>query len=159
MMDRQTVETGFAVRQPLGDAFTMGGLGGRLALRRAIYLLRACGAYMGRPFARRLRGPYCPALAAQGLGLRHICGEIPGEPVDFADRAAQASFKRFLGLARGKGAGDLEALASLHYTRRNRPRLSAGEARKAVRSKKGCPSTEGQASGMWRELEKRGLVA
>ena len=158
-MDRQTVEPGFAVRRPLGDAFTMGDPGGRLAFQRAIYLLRACGAYMGRPFTRRLRGPYCPALAAQGFGLRHICGEIPGEPVDFADRAARAPLKRFLGLARGKGAGDLEALASLHYARRNRPGLSAGEAKKAVQSKKGCPFTEGRASGMWRELEKRGLVA
>ena len=158
MMDRQTVELGFVVRQSLGDAFTTADLGGRLALQRAIYLLQACGAYMGYPFTWYLRGPYCVVLAAQGFELRHIYNEIPDEPVEFADRAAQASFKKFLGLARGKGAGDMDALALLHYTRRNRPDLGDDGVRAAVLGGNGCHLTEGQVSRMWKQLADRGLV-
>ena len=159
MMDRQTVELGFVVRRSLGDRFTMDDFDGRLALQKAIYLLQACGAYMGYSFTWYLRGPYCPTLAAQGFELLHIYDKIPDEPVDFADRAAQASFKKFLDLTRGKSTGDLEVLASLHYLRHNQPDLITSEVKKAVRNKKGCSFTEDQVSRMWKELEKRGLVA
>lgn len=157
-MDRQTVELGFVARQSLGDAFTMADPGGRLALQRAIYLLQACGAYMGYPFTWYLRGPYCVVLTAQGFELRHIYGEIPDEPVEFADGAAQASFKKFLGLARGRGAGDMEALALLHYTRRSRPDLGDDGVRAAVLGREGSPLAEGQVSRMWKQLADRGLV-
>ena len=158
-MDRQTVDLGFVVRQSLGDRFTMDSFDGRLALQKAIYLLQACGAHMGYSFTWYLRGPYCPVLAAQGFELRHIYDKIPDEPVEFADRAAQASFKKFLGLAKGKSTGDLEVLASLHYLRRTRPDLGDDDVKIAVQNKKGCSFTEGQVSKMWKELVDRELVA
>lgn len=158
MMDRQTVDLGFVVRRSLGDRFTMGSFAGRLVLQKAIYLLQVCGAHMGYPFTWYLRGPYCPVLAAQGFELRHIYDKIPDEPVEFADPSAQASFKKFLDLTRGKNMDDLEILASLHYLWRNRSDLDPNEIKSLVEKKKGCLFTKGQVSRMWTELLDCGLV-
>lgn len=158
MMDRQTVDLGFVVRQSLGDRFTMDSFAGRLALQKAIYLLQVCGAHMGYSFTWYLRGPYCPVLAAQGFELRHIYDHIPSVDVEFADPSAQASFKKFLDLTRGKNTDDLEILASLHYLWRNRSDLDPNDVKSMVEKKKGCLFTKDQVSRMWTELLDCGLV-
>lgn len=158
-MDRQTVDLGFVVRRSLDDRFTMDSAGGRLTLQRAIYLLHACGVRMGYSFTWYLRGPYCPVLAAQGFELRHIYGCIPRERVEFASPLAQASFKKFLGLVRGKSADELEILALLHYLRANRPDLDADGVKGEVGNRGGRSFAAGQVARMWDELAGFGLVA
>ena len=116
MVDRQTVELGFLLRQFKDYEFSMANLDNRIQLQKFIYMLQVHNIYLGYDYSWYVRGPYCTTLARRGFTLERIYDEVPKNEVRFADRRIQDRFARFKKFISGKvnNVKYLEAVASLH---------------------------------------------
>ena len=117
VMDRQTLDLGFILRQFKKYKFSMDTLNDRLRLQKFIYLLQAHDIYLGYDYSWYLRGPYCTTLAKRGFVLESLYNDIPrNAKAEFADPVIQDRFMKFKRFIKGHETDTdyLEMLASLH---------------------------------------------
>lgn len=97
------------------DNFSMTTLDGRLLLQKTVYLLQACGLYLGYHFSWYLYGPYSTELASDGFTLTQLYSSVPKGTFKKKDSEEKfATFMAHIGSST-KDAHWLELLASIHF--------------------------------------------
>jgi uncharacterized protein YwgA len=108
----------------------------RLILQKTIYLLQACGLYLGYKFSWYVRGPYSTQLTHDAFELTKVYQHLPA--VRFVDPKAESRFQQFLNLMKTV-AGDslmLELLASVHFINGLYPNLGGEQLYKDAKARK-----------------------
>ena len=128
----------------------------RLKLQKTIYILQACGVYLGYDFSWYLRGPYCSSLAHNGFSLQEHYHLIPDD-VNFRDRKDRDKFAKFLNLVTNKKVDELEITASLHYLKTIHKNYTDQQIiEKVVQKRENF--TQPQVNQIWQEMKKQNLI-
>lgn len=130
----------------------------RLIFQKTIYLLQACGIFIGYQFTWYIHGPYSSGLARAGyeLAMKRFRGTAT---VRFLHASSEEKFQnllRFLG-DRRDDADWLETTASLHFLRRIHPDWARREIISVVLSKQPHLTVE-ECLKAWNHLEEHGLL-
>ncbi len=156
-MNRESVELGFILKQIKDYDFSMRKFNDRLKLQKLIYLLQACGVYLGYDFSWYLRGPYCSLLAHNGFALQNVYDAIP-DSIELKNKEDRNNFAKFQKFIEGMGIDELEIAASLHYLKKVRGKHVSDEDILKMVTKKRDRFTEQQVSGIWQEMKKQKLL-
>ena len=125
----------------MGLSVEVGSFDDRLILQKAIYLAQATGVHLGYYYRWYLRGPYCPAVAADGfavsadlaLGLDEFSRwELDGASLPKLTRICTALEDD----DRSRLARNLELLASVHFLVKQEPTLEQNPAEIVCRLQK-----------------------
>ena len=156
-MSRESVELGFVLKQIKEYEFSMDTFDDRLRLQKMIYLLQACGVYLGYDFSWYLRGPYCSLLAHNGFDLQDVYDVIP-DNIELKSREDRGRFDSFQKFIKGKSIDDLEIAASLHYL--NKVRRTHETDKEILRkvTEKQDRFTAPQVEKIWKEMKERHLI-
>lgn len=156
MLNRQTIELGFILKQIPDFDFSMDGFQNRLKLQKSLYLLQSFGIYLGYDFSWYLRGPYCSILSSNGFELQEHYNDIPNDKIKFKKSETQKRFMDFLKFVKGKDVDSLEIAASLHYLKQVCT-LSEDKIKDKV-VKKQERFTKPQVEKIWNEIIKWCLI-
>ena len=109
------------------DNYSISLFADRLILQKTVYLMQSFGLPLHYRFSWYFHGPYCPALTKQLYEIGEINEE--SEPRKFKDSNHEDTFSRFIQFLsdRRKDEKWLEAIASLHYLKKNHPNLNNDE--------------------------------
>ncbi len=152
-MNRESVELGFVLKK---YEFSMDEFDDRLKLQKLVYLLQACGVYLGYDFSWYLRGPYCSLLAHNGFNLQDVYKVIPDD-IKLKDKKDRDNFEKFLEFIKDKDIDELEIAASLHYLNKVRGKCTDEDILKKVIAKRDN-FTKQQVDKIWWEMKKQQLV-
>lgn len=155
-MNRESVELGFILKKIEDYEFSMDEFDDRLKLQKLVYLLQACGVYLGYDFSWYLRGPYCSLLAHNGFSLKNVYNVIP-DTVQLKDKKDRDNFAKFLKFIKDKDINGLEIAASLHYLNKVRGKRTDEDILKQVVEKRDN-FTKQQVDEIWWEMKKQQLV-
>ena len=153
---RTAVELGYILKHVPGYEFSMDGFDDRLRFQKTVYLLQAFGINRGYDFSWYLRGPHCSLAAHDGYDLRDVYDSIPTGSRVFKNSKANKKFKRFCEFVRGKGTGDLEIAASLHY-RKISEDWDEARIKAAVRDRR-KEFTQDMVERVWDDMRRAELV-
>lgn len=156
-MNRESVELGFILKQIKDFEFSMSKFDDRLKLQKLIYLLQACGVYLGYDFSWYLRGPYCSLLAHNGFSLQDVYDTMP-DNIELKNKKDRNSFAKFQKFIDGMGIEDLEIAASLHYLKKVRGKWTLNEEILEEIVKKRDNFTKQQVTKIWQKMKKQNLL-
>lgn len=154
-LNRESVELGFILKQIKGYEFSTYTFADRLKLQKLIYLLQACGVYLGYDYSWYLRGPYCSLLAHNAFSLEEIYHKIPND-IKLEDKTSRKNFEKFLKFVANKNVDELEIAASLHYLKNTTPNTDK-EIKTKVTQKRD-KFTMQQINEIWSEMKKCQII-
>jgi uncharacterized protein YwgA len=107
----------------------------RLILQKTIYLMQEFDLYIGYEFNWYLKGPYSPSLTKDAFELVNSYKETTS--INFIDPEAEERFQEFLNFINNHVKDEywLEAIASIHYLRKNYPDWDKKRVNKEVKKK------------------------